>query len=126
MTTRRWVVLTSLTVLLAVMLVPTGKSWYDQRQRVAALHEQVAAQEANVKNLERQRELWGTDEYVEAQARKRLKFVKPGERTYTVIDPSPTPDVDPETGAVQAPATQPWYEQVVSSMDAADDPGARP
>lgn len=123
MTTRRWVVFGSLMLLLGVMLVPTGKSWYDQRQRLGELNEQVAAQEANVEDLERQRDLWGTDEYVEAQARKRLKFVKPGERTYTVIDPeADSPEVDPETGAVTAPATQPWYEQVASSVAAADDP----
>lgn len=125
MTTRRWVVLGSLTVLLAVMLVPTGKSWYDQRQRLAGLHEQVSAQEANVEDLRRERELWETDEYVEAQARKRLKFVMPGERSYTVIDPeADAPEVDPETGAVTAPSTQPWYEQVSSSVSAADDPNS--
>ena len=107
------------------MLVPTGKSWYDQRQRLATLQEQVAAQEDNVQDLERQRDLWGTEEYVEAQARKRLKFVKPGERTYTVIDPSAdAPEVDPETGAVKAPSTQPWYEQISSSVAAADDPNS--
>ena len=123
MTTRRWVVLGSLLLLLAVMLLPTGKSWYDQRQRLEALDQQVTAQEANVEDLQRQRDLWQTDEYVEAQARKRLKFVKPGERTYTVIDPeADSPEVDPETGAVTAPATQPWYEQVASYVAAADDP----
>lgn len=123
MSTRRWVVLGSLMLLLAVMLVPTGKSWYDQRQRLAALNEQVSAQEANVDGLARERDLWETDEYVEAQARKRLKFVKPGERTYTVIDPAAdSPGIDPKTGAVEAPSTQPWYEQISSSVSAADDP----
>ena len=125
MTPRRWVVIGALTALLAVMLLPTGKSWYDQRQRLAELQEQVSAQEANVEDLRRQRELWETDEYVEAQARKRLKFVKPGERSYTVIDPEgEAPDVDPETGAVTAPSTQPWYEQISSSVSAADDPNS--
>lgn len=125
MSTRRWVVLGSLTLLLAVMLVPTGKSWYDQRQRLAALNEQVSAQEANVDGLARERDLWETDEYVEAQARKRLKFVKPGERTYTVIDPAAdTSGIDPETGAVTAPSTQPWYEQISSSASAADNPSS--
>lgn len=123
MSTKRWVVVCSLLLLLGVMLVPTGKSWYDQRQRLATLQEQVAAQEDNVQDLERQRDLWETDEYVEAQARKRLKFVKPGEKTYTVIDPAgDDPAIDPETGAVTAPSTQPWYEQVASSVAAADDP----
>lgn len=123
MTTRRWVALGSVMALLALMLVPTGKSWYDQRQRLGELHEQVTAQEADVSELERERELWGTDEYVEAQARKRLKFVKPGEKTYTVIDPDATsPDIDPQTGTVEAKNNQPWYEQMASSVRTADDP----
>ena len=127
MTTRRWVVLSSVLLLLAVMLVPTGKSWYDQRQRLDALHEEVSAQKANVEDLERERELWETDEYVEAQARQRLKFVKPGEKTYTVVDPGAQgPGIDPETGTATAPNAQPWYERVVSSMDTADDPAATP
>lgn len=125
MTTRRWIVLGSLSLLLAMMLVPAGTAWYDQRQRLETLNEQVAAQEANVDKLQRERDLWETDEYVEAQARQRLKFVKPGERTYTVIDSEgDAPDVDPETGAVRAPTTQPWYEQVSSSVSAADDPNS--
>src|SRR5699024_61414 len=60
MTTRRWVGLGSVLALLALMLVPTGKSWYDQRQRLDELNEQVAAQEANVDELEREKELWET------------------------------------------------------------------
>lgn len=123
MTPRRWVVLSSVVALLLVMLVPTGKSWYDQQQRLDELHEQVASQEANVAELERERELWDTDEYVEAQARKRLKFVKPGEKTYTVVDPETgSPDVDPETGTVEGKNNQSWYEQMASSVETADDP----
>ena len=95
------------------------------REQMIEICQQVTAQEANVEDLQRQRDLWQTDEYVEAQARKRLKFVKPGERTYTVIDPSAdAPEVDPETGAVKAPSTQPWYEQISSSVAAADDPNS--
>lgn len=122
MTTRRWVALGSVMALLALMLLPTGKSWYDQRQRLDELNEQVAAQKADVSDLKREKELWETDEYVEAQARKRLKFVKPGEKTYTVIDPDGSPEVDPQTGTVEAKSNQPWYEQMASSVETADDP----
>ncbi|MGO1165937.1 MAG: FtsB family cell division protein [Janibacter sp.] len=123
MTTRRWVALGSVMALLSLMLLPTGKSWYDQRQRLDDLHEQVAAQKADVSDLKREKELWETDEYVEAQARKRLKFVKPGEKTYTVIDPDATsPEVGPQTGTVEAKNNQPWYEQMASSVETADDP----
>ncbi|WEV76648.1 septum formation initiator family protein [Janibacter cremeus] len=121
MTTRRWVVLGSLMTLLALMLVPTGKSWYDQQQRLDELQSQVAAQEAAVDDLQRERELWQTEEYVEAQARKRLKFVRPGEKTYTVVDPDETiADVDPETGTVTSSNTQPWYEKMADSVTTAD------
>lgn len=121
MSPRRWVVLGSLMTLLALMLVPTGKSWYDQQQRLEELQSQVAAQEAAVDELRRERELWQTDEYVEAQARKRLKFVRPGEKAYTVVDPDePIADVDPETGTVTSSNTQPWYEKVADSVTMAD------
>lgn len=127
MTTQRWVVLGSLLLLLAVMLVPTGKSWYDQRQRLAALDEQVTAQESNVEDLQRQRDLWETDEYVEAQARKRLKFVKVGDQAYTVIDPNAKPtEVDPDTGTAVAESQLPWYRQIEDSAKAADDPNHAP
>lgn len=125
MTPRRWVALGSVMLLLLLMLGPTGKSWYDQRQRLGELDDKVSAQEANVAQLKREKQLWETDEYVEAQARKRLKFVKPGERTYTVVDPEATaPDVDPETGTVQGTTSQPWYDQVSSSVGTADDPAS--
>ncbi len=128
MTTRRWVALGSVCLLLLVMLVPTAKSYYDQRSRLQELEQQVATQESNVKALEREKELWATDDYVEAQARKRLKFVKVGDKAYTVIDPKDAPAVDAETGAVQAAPDQAWYEQLGSSLRAADAPaesGAR-
>ncbi len=124
MNPRRWVALVSLGLLLAVMLLPTLKSWYDQQQRLDELHAQVASQEDQVAELKRERQLWKTDEYVESQARKRLKFVMPGERSYTVVDADATdaPEIDPETGAVTAPESQPWYDKVASSVEAADDP----
>lgn len=127
MNPRRWVALCSLSLLLAVMLLPTLKSWYDQQQRLDELHAQVSQQEESVTQLRRQKQLWSTDEYVEAQARKRLKFVRPGERSYTVADAdaADAPEIDPETGAVKGEDSMPWYEQVASSVKDADDPGTR-
>ena len=120
LTPRRWVALASVLFLLAVMLVPTAKSYLDQRSRIGELRAEVAQQEQDVKTLERERELWATDEYVEAQARQRLKFVKVGDRAYTVIDADPEADVDPETGAATGDLTGPWYERLGDSLAAAD------
>ncbi len=122
MTPRRWVAITALTALLLIMLLPTAKSWYDQRQELSDLHEQVATQEEHVSELKHEQKLWETDAYVEAQARKRLKFVKPGEKTYTVVDGDGSPSIDPETGTVAGKSSEAWYEQMASSAEAADDP----
>lgn len=122
MTPRRWVAIAALTALLLIMLLPTAKSWYDQRQRLGELNQEVAAQEDHVSELEREQQLWETDAYVEAQARKRLKFVKPGEKTYTVVEGDGSPDIDPETGTVAGKSSQAWYEQMASSAKTADDP----
>lgn len=104
-----------------MMLVPTTKSYLDQRSRLSDLRAEVATQEQEVAGLQREKQLWSTDEYVEAKARERLKFVKVGDRSYTVIDAEPGADaVDPETGAATGDATGPWYERLGESVAAAD------
>ena len=52
----------------------------------------------------------------------RRSFMKKGALAGAATAALAAPEVDPETGAVTAPATQPWYEQVASSVAAADDP----
>lgn len=113
--------LVSVFFLLAVMLVPTAKSYFDQRSRIDDLRAEVASQERDVAALRREKELWSTDEYVEAQARQRLKFVKVGDRAYTVIDAEPAEgEVDAETGAATGELSGPWYERLGDSLAAAD------
>ncbi|MCC5768954.1 septum formation initiator family protein, partial [Klebsiella pneumoniae] len=96
-------------------------SYLDQRSRIGELRAEVAAQERDVAALKREKELWATDEYVEAQARQRLKFVKVGDRAYTVIDADPeAAEIDPEAGAATGDLTGPWYERLGDSLAAAD------
>lgn len=114
-------------VLVAVMLGGTVKAWVNQRGEIAALREQVAAQRADVKALQEEQARWGDDAYVEQQARERLKFVKPGERSYTVLD---SPGEGTEVAGMASGTTSahvPWYGMVWSSLRAADVPAnARP
>ena len=98
--TRRLVVLGAVLVVLAVLLAPALRSYVGQRQDVSALEQQVAEQRAAVKLLERQRAAWDDPAYVTAQARNRLKYVLPGEKAYTVIDPGPVPTT--ESASVRA------------------------
>ncbi|MGL4743473.1 MAG: FtsB family cell division protein [Dermatophilaceae bacterium] len=124
---RRVAALLTIGVFLAVLLGPTIAAWLGQRADIAALREQVADQERDVAALDAERDRWRDPAYVEQQARQRLKFVKPGERSYTVIDPEPDPgavDPIPEVVVAGEPDLS-WYAAVWESARTADAPGQR-
>jgi hypothetical protein len=109
-----------------VLLGSSVAAYVGQRQDIAALRDRVATQEADVSALEAERERWRDPAYVEQQARQRLKFVKPGERSYTVLDAQPSAGTaDPVAVADESTPTQPWYQAVWESTRTADAPGAR-
>ncbi len=125
--TRRGVVLLSIVAFLMVLLGSTVAAYVGQRQDIAALRERVGTQEADVSALEAERERWRDPAYVEQQARQRLKFVKPGERSYTVLDAQPSAGTADPVAAIADPTdpTLPWYQAVWESSRTADAPGAR-
>ncbi|NHA67570.1 FtsB family cell division protein [Phycicoccus flavus] len=125
---RRGVVLAGIAVFLTVLLASSVAAWVHQRGEIAALQDRVAAQEADVEALRAERERWEDPAYVEQQARERLKFVRPGERSYTVLDPEPETADTPAVagpGADEAAPVRPWYDTVWESVRTADAPGAR-
>ncbi len=123
---RRGAVLLSIAAFLAVLLGSTVAAWFHQRSEIAALRDQVAAQEQDVADLRAEQERWTDPAYVEQQARQRLKFVRPGERSFTVLDPMPeSGDELAGTDVAQPRASLPWYESVLESARTADAPGAR-
>ena len=100
-----------------------------QRGDTAALQETIAAQRETVSGLERQAALWKDPDYIELQARERLKFVRIGDRAYTVVDP--TRDAQKQAAApapvVSAPLANdaaPWYGKLWQSVQIADRPAA--
>ncbi|GAA2743257.1 hypothetical protein GCM10009868_16330 [Terrabacter aerolatus] len=125
----RGAILLGIVVMLAVTIVPTLRSLVQQRGDTAAMQEKVAEQQQSVQQLERQAALWKDPAYIEVQARERLKFVRVGDRAYTVIDPSADRAATPATArpAVAAPlanAASPWYGKVWQSVQIADRPAA--
>jgi cell division protein FtsB len=118
---RRMLVLASIFVLLAITLVPTLRSYLRQQGDIEALREQVAGQRVTVEELQKEQARWNDPAYVAQQARERLKFVKVGDRSYTVIDGDPK---RPETpGVASAPRNKqndPWYGQLWESAKVAD------
>lgn len=118
---RRILVLASIFVLLAITLVPTLRSYLRQQGDIDAMREQVATQQRQVEELQKEQARWNDNAYVEQQARERLKFVMVGDRSYTVIDGDPE---QPETpGVAAAPKSKqhsPWYGRVWESAKVAD------
>jgi cell division protein FtsB len=117
----RIVVLASIAVLLAVTLVPTLRSYLHQQDQIDSLRQQVSQQRGQVADLQREQARWSDDTYVAQQARERLKFVKVGEKSYTVIDGKPATKALPGVAPVPAAASNdPWYGQLWQSVRAAD------
>lgn len=124
----RGTIVLGIIVMLAVTLVPTVRSLIEQRAETAALEARVAAQEQTVAALQREAELWKDPAYIEVQARERLKFVRVGDRAYTVIG-AEKDEQQPETerpvvAAPMANESSPWYGKVWQSIQIADRPTA--
>ncbi|MDR0626672.1 MAG: septum formation initiator family protein [Bifidobacteriaceae bacterium] len=95
------VVLLALIGLLAFSLVfPTLRLYMAQQVEKEQLRAEVEAASKANEDLEAQLKRWDDPAYVEAQARQRLGFAMPGDKTFRVSDPenAPSPDVS------QAPA----------------------
>lgn len=124
----RGLILLGIIVMLAVTLVPTLRALIQQRSDTSTMADKVAAQRQELAELQREAELWKNPSYIEAQARERLKFVRIGDRAYTVIDPSAATDAPvatvPVVAAPMANSTSPWYGKLWQSVEIADSPTA--
>ena len=123
-------ILASIAVMLAVTLVPTFRSTLNQRRQINDLRGQLAQQGKTVAALQQEQRQWNDPAYVEQQARERLKFVRVGETSYTVID-AEAPLAETGGPKIAAPAqastaNNPWYGQLWASMVIADAPAKGP
>ena len=114
----RWGVITLVALVLVVLLAPTVRSFFSQRGEIAALERQVAQGTERVAQLEAEQERWSDPAYIEQQARERLKFVRPGEVSYTVVGADELEGQQIATGAVSE--ARPWYDRVWASIGQAD------
>jgi cell division protein FtsB len=121
-------VLGGVLAVLAVLLAPAQRSDLAQQQQIDALRTSVREQQAQVSELQKERAAWNDPAYVKAQARDRLKFVMPGEKAYTVIDPRPqvTPTASPAKAAAgTARSDRSWFDDVWRSAQIAGNGTAR-
>jgi cell division protein FtsB len=97
--------------------------YLNQQAQIAALESNQVNQQQHIKDLRAEAAKWQDDEYVKAQAKRRLQMVLPGDTVFIPVQPSSAntaASTDPDAGT--AKATGPWYGQLWSSVQAADKP----
>jgi hypothetical protein len=112
--------------MLAVTLIPTLRSTLNQQSEINAIRDQLGQQRETVAAMQQEQRQWSDPAFLEQQARERLKFVRVGETSYTVIDAQTAPANSGDL-KIAAPATVPtfngpWYGQLWQSMVIADAP----
>ncbi len=125
--TGRAVVLVLVLLILAMSFGSSLKAYVVQRGEIQALQDEIATRQAAIEDLEREKARWEDPAYVEQQARARLGYVMPGERSYVVLgeDGKPLQSyeaelADPEERVHTAPT--PWWSNAWGSVELAGHP----
>lgn len=110
---------------LALFLTPTLRGYLDQRAEINRTERQITSEQARIDELTEELALWDDDAHLEAQARERLRFVKPGEVVFTVLDDTGEQLTEPVPGMVAVTNDvhehRPWYGEVWESVRAANE-----
>lgn len=107
-----------LVVAALIVLAPSLKTFFEQRQQIAALEESVRLAQEQVDGLRGEIDRWSDPSYVEAQARDRLYYVYPGDITFLVIGgDEPGLDVDglPISDEIQTTQVD-WVRALLSTV----------
>ena len=124
--TGRALVLVLVLAVLTVSYASSMKAYLQQRSQIDALKTQISERESNINALEREKERWHDPAFVQAQARERLSYVMPGEKSYVVLDKDGKPlDSeatlhDPHTLFERTP--QAWWTDAWASVQLAGNP----
>lgn len=115
-----WLGVLVVIVMAVFVLFEPVQIWFEQQNRIAQLHAEVAKSKAEVSAMQEDLKRWGDKAFVEAQARQRLLFVYPGDVSYLIINDITVKDevaVD-ATAAVQTTDIN-WVDALVGSYIAA-------
>jgi cell division protein FtsL len=118
-----------LVLVLAVLMVSYASSlraYLQQRSQINQLKTAIAQHEANIDTLESEKTRWEDPAYVQQQARERLGYVMPGEKTYLVLGEDGKP-LEPaaqleDPTAVIAGTPAAWWSHEWDSVQLAGDP----
>jgi cell division protein FtsB len=124
--TGRAAVLVLVLAVLTVSYASSLRAYLQQRSHINELKSQIALHEANIDTLENEKDRWDDPAYVAQQARERLGYVMPGEKTYMVLDENgqplePQAELQDPTSVLDSTPT-PWWHDAWASVELAGDP----
>ncbi|MGB5952450.1 MAG: septum formation initiator family protein, partial [Ornithinimicrobium sp.] len=99
--------------------------YVDQRREVRQLQQEIETQTEEIAGLETEVERWSDPDFIERNARERLRFVRPGETAFTILDDTgevltePVPGMAAVTNDIHE--THPWYGEVWESVKSANE-----
>ena len=108
--------MSTLLAVVLVILMPSLRSYLEQRSQIADLKDQKAHLSRSVQALEAEKKRWDDPNFVKAQATERLGYAMPGQKVTIYVDRNN------QAHAVGSGAEQnylkdhPWYGQVWSSI----------
>jgi hypothetical protein len=114
---------------LTVSYASSMRAYLQQRSHISDLKDQIALRQADIDDLEREKERWQDPAYLRQQARE-LNYVMPGETAYVTLDENGEPLekesslTDPTTVARKTPTA--WWSTAWKSVELAGDPPAPP
>lgn len=111
----RMIVLTVVTLVVISFLVPTVRTYLQQRAELNDLAEQIAVEEQLNRELYSELDRWDDPQFVQQQARERINLVMPGERRYHVIGDLSEAEVETDA-AEDAETESDWTEQLWDSV----------
>lgn len=124
--TGRAAILVLVLAVLAVSFASSLRAYLQQRDHIDRLEAQISEREANIDDLQREKERWQDPSFVAQQARARFGYVARGETPFVVVDESGNPlDASASLGdptKLADPDAQVWYEDAWDSMKIAGNP----
>ena len=124
--TGRAAVLVLVLAVLTVSYASSLRAYLQQRAHINDLKTSIALHEANIDQLQDEKDRWSDPAYVAQQARERLGYVMPGERTYLVLDEDgrplePAAELQDPTKVLSTSPT-PWWSDEWASVELAGNP----
>jgi cell division protein FtsB len=127
------VILAVVGLLVFTLVFPTLRLYMAQQVVKEQLRAEVEAAAAKNEDLVAQLKRWEDPAFVKAQARQRLSFAMPGDRSFRVSDPQNAPSTVPSVPEVREPThlsdplepaqASPWYAELWNSVVVAGNVG---